>query len=444
MTTIDAAHEAADAQVDTAMSSPVRATGARRAKVTTLFAALVVAIVVVSLVSASVGQYGIGFGDVAASVAHKVFGPLGVGHASADHFAEATLWQVRMPRVAMSLMVGAALACSGALMQGVFGNPLADPGIVGVSSGAAVGAAAVIAGGINLLGEFTVPAAAFVTGLIAALVVYSLSRAHGRTEVVTLVLTGIAVNAVAGAGLAFCTFFGSQVARDQIVFWQLGSLNGSRWPYVVTVAPLAAFGIVAACAMARRLDLLALGDRSARHLGVDVERLRLGAAMRVLGAGVKVQRAHLRPAEGAARDHPLDSLLQHALRKAAFEHLVGGDLFQAAGITGVLVISLGLELVAGETDLVGVDHDDMVTAIDVRGEARLVLAAQEIGDDHRESADDEAVGIDQVPFLVDLGRLDRPGLLAEGLHGSSLLMKTIGHDRFEAVARSGAFVREGR
>jgi iron complex transport system permease protein len=250
--------------------------GSRRpVRVTALFTGMVAALVVVSLASAAVGQYHIDLGQVAASVLHKASGPLHVGHPVPDRFAEATLWQVRMPRVVMSLLVGAVLAAAGALMQGVFGNPLADPGVIGVSSGSALGAATAIATGISVLGEFTIAAAAFASGLAATLLVYRLSRSGGRTEVVTLVLTGIAVNAVSGAGLAFCTFVSDQSARDQIVFWQLGSLNGARWTFVATVAPFVAVGLAGALACARRLDLLALGDRAARHLGVHVERLRL-------------------------------------------------------------------------------------------------------------------------------------------------------------------------
>ncbi|WP_432842093.1 FecCD family ABC transporter permease [Dactylosporangium sp. CA-092794] len=255
---------------------PARARPSRSAWTRTmLFTALAFALVLVSLLSAASGQYHIQFGDVAASVLHRASGPLGLGHPIPDPFAEATLWQVRMPRVVMSLLVGAALAAAGAVMQGVFGNPLADPGIIGVSSGAALGAAATIAAGVTVLGEFTVAGAAFVTGLVATLLVYRLSRAGGRAEVVTLVLTGIAVNAVTGAGLAFCTFFTSSSARDQIVFWQLGSLNGSRWTFVAAAGPFVAAGVAGALVCARRLDLLALGDRAARHVGVHVERLRL-------------------------------------------------------------------------------------------------------------------------------------------------------------------------
>ncbi|HEY3737423.1 MAG TPA: iron ABC transporter permease [Jatrophihabitans sp.] len=253
----------------------------RPVRVLVLFAVLIAALITISLLSASLGQYRIGFGDVTRSVLHKLFGWAHVGHPIKDHFAEATLWQVRMPRVVMSLLVGAALACAGALMQGVFGNPLADPGVIGVSSGAAFGAAAAIMGGVTFLGDFSIAACAFGAGLAATMLVYLLSRSGGRTEVVTLVLTGIAINAVGGAGLAFCTYFSDQSARDQIVFWQLGSLNGSRWEYVQIVAPLVLVGLVGGVILARRLDLLSLGDRAARHLGVHVEALRLTAIVLV-------------------------------------------------------------------------------------------------------------------------------------------------------------------
>ncbi|MEZ5159650.1 MAG: iron chelate uptake ABC transporter family permease subunit [Marmoricola sp.] len=118
----------------------------------------------------------------------------------------------------MGIVVGAALATAGAMMQGVFGNPLAEPGVVGVSAGAALAAAAAIAFGVSMLGAWTIPAFAFVGGLLTTLLVYVMSRDGGRTEVVTLVLTGIAVNAVASAGMAFVMFMADTQAREQIVF----------------------------------------------------------------------------------------------------------------------------------------------------------------------------------------------------------------------------------
>jgi iron complex transport system permease protein len=224
------------------------------------------------LLSASVGQFPIPVGEVFASLA---------GSASPDPMAEATLWNVRFPRVVMSLVVGAVLGVAGALMQGVFGNPLAEPGVVGVSSGAAVGACLTIVFQLSFLGQFTTPVIAFVFGLAATLLVYSFARSSGRTEVVTLILTGVAINAVAGAGIAFLTFLGDQQAREQIVFWQLGSIAGARWSYVWTVLPLAVVGVALAVFLAKRLDLLSLGERPARHLGVNVELLRLGSIVLV-------------------------------------------------------------------------------------------------------------------------------------------------------------------
>lgn len=223
--------------------------------------------------AAASGQLKIPAGEVVGSVLHHL--GLDWGSVPQHPQGDATLWQVRFPRVAMAVLVGAALGAAGAVMQGVFGNPLAEPGVVGVSAGAAVLAAAVIVFDLTFLGPWTVAIAAFAGGLLTTLAVYLLSRNGGRTEVVTLVLTGIAINAMAGGALAFMMFLGDTSAREEIVFWQLGSLNGSRTDHVVVTAVIAGVGLVGALAMAHKLDLLALGDRGARHVGVDVERVRL-------------------------------------------------------------------------------------------------------------------------------------------------------------------------
>jgi iron complex transport system permease protein len=236
-----------------------------------LTAGLVIALLVLVPVAAGAGAYPIPTGDVLASVAHRA----GLGGTALDRVAESVLWNVRFPRIVLALLVGASLGCAGALMQGVFGNPLAEPGVIGVSSGAAVGAVASLALGLNFLGTWTVSAVAFVTGLVTVLLVYVLSRSGGRTEVVTLILTGIAVNAFTGALIGLFLFFADTAAVTQITFWQLGSLAQATWPKVLAVLPCAALGLVVAPLSARKLDLLALGERPARHLGVDVERLRI-------------------------------------------------------------------------------------------------------------------------------------------------------------------------
>lgn len=240
----------------------------RTAVVGALLGAAAVALV---LASAAVGAYGIPPGDVLGAVRDR----LGLGGEPLDRVADSVLWQVRLPRVALALLVGASLGCAGALMQGVFGNPLAEPGVIGVSSGAAVGAVAAIAFGFEAFGAWTVTVCAFLTGLVTVLAVYLLSRSGGRTEVVTLLLTGIAVNAFAGALIGLCVFLADNAQLTQITFWQLGSLAQATWPKVLAVAPCALLGLLIAPWYARQLDLLALGERPARHLGVDVERLRL-------------------------------------------------------------------------------------------------------------------------------------------------------------------------
>lgn len=261
-------HEMTADAVDPEPATSAR-TWSRTALIFTVGLALLVGL---ALISAGVGQVPTTPAEVAGSIFHRMgldWGPMPKHPAG-----YLTLWEVRFPRVVLAALVGAALATAGALLQGVFANPLAEPGVIGVSSGAAVGAGAVIVMGGAFAAAWSVAAGAFVAGLATTVLVYVLARSNGRTEVVTLVLTGVAINAFAAGLLSFLLFTASPAARDQIVFWQLGSLNGATWQAVWIVLPLTVFGVAASMWMASRLDLLALGESAARHLGVDVERLR--------------------------------------------------------------------------------------------------------------------------------------------------------------------------
>ncbi|MFB6902663.1 FecCD family ABC transporter permease [Streptomyces bacillaris] len=242
-----------------------------RSKAFVLTVGLSLALLAGCLLSAAIGAYSIPIGDVLGSVQHRI----GLGGQPLDRVGESVLWNVRLPRVVLALLVGASLGCAGALMQGVFGNPLAEPGVIGISAGAAVGAVASIALGLTFFGNWTITVFAFIAGLATVLLVYTLSRSGGRTEVVTLILTGIAVNAFAGALIGLFIFFADNAQITQITFWQLGSLSQATWPKVLAVLPCAVAGLLIAPFYARKLDLLALGERPARHLGVDVERLRI-------------------------------------------------------------------------------------------------------------------------------------------------------------------------
>lgn len=284
--------------------APIIRTRTGRARALFLITGLAVGLVAVVLVAAGRGQLSIAPEEIIGSVLHRLDDaleaalawlgltvdlPLAAGPRPRHPQGENTLWLVRFPRVVLAILCGAALATAGAVMQGIFGNPLAEPALVGVSPGAAVGASLVFATGLSILGEWTAPVAAFGTGLLCTLFVYLLSRSSGRTEVVTLILTGVAVTAVAYALVAFFTFVATPDAREQIVFWQLGSLNGARWPAVGSITPFIIVGLIVTMTRARSLDLLSLGDRSARHLGVRVERLRIVAIVTVallVGSGV--------------------------------------------------------------------------------------------------------------------------------------------------------------
>lgn len=255
----------------TTMAEALPATRRRSRRTFLLTCAMAAVLVALCLLSAGIGAYDIPVGEVVGSVLHRV----GLGGAELDRVGESVLWNVRLPRVVLALLVGASLGCAGALMQGVFGNPLAEPGVIGISSGAAVGAVASIALGLGFFGNWTITACAFAGGLVTVLTVYLLSRSGGRTEVVTLLLTGIAANAFAMALIGLGVFVADNAQISQITFWQLGSLAQATWPKVLAVLPCALVGLAVAPLYGRKLDLLALGERPARHLGVDVERLRL-------------------------------------------------------------------------------------------------------------------------------------------------------------------------
>ncbi len=315
--------------------------------------ALAALLVAGMLLSALLGQLPVSPSEVVGSLLRAIWIPN--PWAPDDTVVESSLWVVRFPRIVMALVVGAALATAGAVMQAIFGNPLAEPGVVGVSSGAALGAAIAISLGLTALGDYGIAVLAFLGGLGATLLVYVVSRANGRTEVVTLLLTGIAVNAFAGAGLAFVLFSTSTANREQIVFWQLGSLNGSLWREVGIVAAVAVAGVIVAVVLGPRYDLLALGERNARHLGLDVERLRLVSIVVVaLLTGVAVAFVGIIAFVGLVVPHVVRMLLGPRHRSLIVFSAFGGAVLMLAADLLARTIVAGAELPIGMlTSLVG-------------------------------------------------------------------------------------------
>lgn len=322
----------------------------RALALTLLLAGVIVGGVVLSAIT---GQLAITPTEVAGSLLRAM--GIDTAWAPTDPIVESTLWVVRFPRIVMGLLVGAALAVAGAVMQAIFGNPLAEPGVVGVSSGAALGAATAIVLGASVLGGAGIAVFAFLGALVATLLVYVVSRAGGRTEVVTLLLTGIAINAFAQAGIAFVLFIADTASREQIVFWQLGSIAGSLWSQVSVVAVVGIVGVIVAVLLAQRLDLLALGERNARHLGVNVERLRLVSIVLVaLLTGVAVAFTGIIAFVGLVVPHIIRMIIGPAHRGLIVASAVGGGalLVLADLLTRTLVD--GAELPIGMlTSLIG-------------------------------------------------------------------------------------------
>ncbi len=214
--------------------------------------------------------------------------------------AELILGQIRLPRTLLGLAVGAVLALTGVAMQGLFRNPLADPGLIGVSGGAALGAAFAIVGtslwgGVaDGLSPYLLSLCAFAGGLAVTGLVYRLGRRDGQTQVATMLLAGIALTALAGAAIGLFTYLADDATLRSLTFWNLGSLNGASygrlWPLLLVTCAVALW----LPRRARALNALLLGESEARHLGFDVERLKrelvfctaLGVGAAVAAAGM--------------------------------------------------------------------------------------------------------------------------------------------------------------
>lgn len=259
--------------------------GDRSATAAVAMVLLAIALVLVGLVSLGVGASGLPLKNVVASL---LAGPKGAGIPAGDALI---IWQIRMPRVLLGMLIGASLAVAGAVLQGLFRNPLADPGLVGVSSGAALGAVSVIVFGPGILapvlvftGLFALPLAAFIGGLISTIVLYVIATRRGRTSVATMLLAGIALAAFAAAGTGLLIYVASEQQLREITFWSLGALSGSSWSKLLVSGPIMALVIIAAPVLGRGLNAIVLGEAEAYHLGVNVQVLKKLAIFLVAAA----------------------------------------------------------------------------------------------------------------------------------------------------------------
>ena len=189
------------------------------------------------------------------------------------------LLEIRLPRVILAALVGASLGISGAALQGLFRNPLADPGLIGVSAGAALGATLVIVLGSKflgsfMLGSFLLPLGAISGAMLVIMMLYLLTKGFGYQGVTYMLLVGIAVNAIAGVGIGILTFISTDSELRGLTFWTMGSFGGVTWPLLVPAIIIIMISVTSMMTVSRNLDLIQLGEPEAYRLGVDVKRLK--------------------------------------------------------------------------------------------------------------------------------------------------------------------------
>ncbi len=231
------------------------------------------ALVVATLLGVLIGTVPVDWGQALLAVVQTLPGLSGVG-GPVDPQVRLIIVELRMPRVVLAMLVGAALGVGGAAMQALLRNPLADPYIFGVSSGAAVGSALAISGGFVLLGAMSYPAAAFVGALLATFLVYEVARSGGRLPAETMLLAGLAIGSLLAAVASFVIFLDAR-RHVNIIFWMLGSFDQASWDRVGAVAVLTAAGGAAVLWQSRHLNAMLFGDESAAHMGVEVERTKV-------------------------------------------------------------------------------------------------------------------------------------------------------------------------
>ncbi len=250
---------------------------------------LLVLLIAVSVISVGTGAAGLSLSQIASDLVS------GAGLSQRDHVI---LFDIRLPRLMIGLLVGAGLAVSGALMQGLFRNPLADPGIVGVGAGSGLGAVlAIVLGGLlpagllSAVGAQLIPVAAFAGGWVTVILLYRVATQGGRTSVPTMLLAGIAVGAFSGAITGMLVYIANDQQLRDLTFWGLGSLAGASWSKVgsgvVFILPV----LLLAPFLGRGLNALALGEAQAAHMGVQVQlvkRLAILAVAASAGASVAV------------------------------------------------------------------------------------------------------------------------------------------------------------
>jgi iron complex transport system permease protein len=239
------------------------------------FPVLTVLLIVVLLFAIAFGAVSIQLSDMVSSLKHFFSGQ------KPANIHEGVFIQLRLPRVLLCAITGAILAVSGVLMQGLFRNPIVEPGLAGTSAGAAFGASVIFVLGPkispslkSLTGPFLVPLFAFAGGLLATYMVYMLAKSISRISIMSLLLIGIAINALGLSGTGFMSYIARDPQARSITFWNLGTFSGASWLQVFIVGSVAALIFIFAMRYAKELNALLLGEEEAAYLGVDTDKLK--------------------------------------------------------------------------------------------------------------------------------------------------------------------------
>lgn len=243
------------------------------ARLTLLFLLLALLLGVALVVGIAIGSTPISTGTVVRVLASRL---LPFAHIRVEDTDVVLIWIVRVPRVLVAALVGAALAIAGAQMQGLFQNPMASPDIIATSSGAAFGAVLTIAVGLAQISLLWLPFGAFAGALLSLAIVYALTTRGGHTPIAILLLAGVALNSLIGAMIAFVLTMNHvrfEIAQE-ILFWVMGGLDSRMWTHVWICGPCILAGIVVSLMFARDLDLFLAGEETAASLGVDVQRVK--------------------------------------------------------------------------------------------------------------------------------------------------------------------------
>ncbi|MCK5718381.1 MAG: iron chelate uptake ABC transporter family permease subunit [Thiomargarita sp.] len=241
------------------------------------FIALFILVIIVALIAITVGSINIPFFVVIKILLANILPNNWIETQTISQTNQVVVWLIRTPRIIVAALVGAALAMAGAQMQGLFQNPLASPGIIGTSSGGALGAVIILATGLASHSILYIPIFAFIGALLSLFTVYMLATERGQTSIATLLLAGIAVNALINALTSFIITFSwleYEISRE-MVFWLMGGLDNRTWSHVWMCLPGIFIGGFIALLYTRELDILLMGSETASSLGVEVEKVKL-------------------------------------------------------------------------------------------------------------------------------------------------------------------------